>query len=157
MSDLIVLAFPNEADVLKLRDKLLEWQQQHLIQLTDAAFAVRGLDGKMNMKQVGRLVADGDSQGLLIGFVFWMSWLGLTGSAAANAPSKVLGYIGVADKFITEVSRIIISGHSVLLLLVTNVTEAKVMDQLQNFNNATVLKTSLSKEDEALLKEAFGR
>ena len=46
-------------------------------------------------------------------------------------------------------------GHSALFLLVESWTEDKVMDEIGGFD-AEVLQTSLSKEDEAKLKAAFG-
>ena len=46
-------------------------------------------------------------------------------------------------------------GHSALFLLVESWTEDKVMDEIKDFD-AEVLQTSLSKEDEAKLKAAFG-
>jgi uncharacterized membrane protein len=160
MSDLIVLAFANEADAIKMRDKLFELKQEQLIQLADAVFAVRKPDGKIKVKQEVRLAgnseASGASQGLLLDFVFWMSWQEIAVSAAANAPNDLRGYIGLDDKFVKEVNRIMEQGHAVLFLLATKFSEDKVLDQLQEVN-ATILKRSLSKEDEAVLKEVFGR
>jgi uncharacterized membrane protein len=160
MSDLIVLAFANEADAIKMRDKLFELKQEQLIQLADAVFAVRKPDGKIKVKQEVRLAgnseASGASQGLLLDFVFWMSWQEIAVSAAANAPNDLRGYIGLDDKFVKEVNRIMEQGHAVLFLLATKFSEDKVLDQLQEVN-ATILKRSLSKEDEAILKETFGR
>jgi uncharacterized membrane protein len=46
-------------------------------------------------------------------------------------------------------------GHSALFLLVERWTEDKVMDEIKDFD-AEVLQTSLSKEDEAKLRVAFG-
>jgi uncharacterized membrane protein len=85
-----------------------------------------------------------------------MSWQEIAVSAAANAPNDLRGYIGLDDKFVKEVNRIMEQGHAVLFLLATKFSEDKVLDQLQEVN-ATILKRSLSKEDEAVLKEVFGR
>ncbi|MGB2910495.1 MAG: DUF1269 domain-containing protein, partial [Anaerolineales bacterium] len=54
-----------------------------------------------------------------------------------------------------EVGDTIKPGHSALFLLVQDVTPDKVIDDLKKFN-PTVLRTSLSKEDDAKLRATFG-
>ena len=63
--------------------------------------------------------------------------------------------IGIDDDFIKEVGNTIEPGHSALFLLIADWTEDKVLEDLAQFD-ATVLKTSLSDEDEAKLKDYFG-
>ena len=92
---------------------------------------------------------------MLIGLLFWAPWLGLAIGAVSGALGGALADTGVDDKFIKEVGNTIEPGHSALFLLVESWTEDKVMDQLTKFD-AKVLQTSLSKEDEAKLKAAFG-
>ena len=158
MSDLVVLAFPNETDAFKMRDKLFELQKQHLIMLADAAVVIRKPDGKVKIKQVVSLVGagalGGAFWGMLIGVIFWMPWLGMAIGAASGALSGMLQDIGIDDKFIKDVGKTIEPGHSALFLLVVKATTDKVLNELKDFN-ATVLQTSLSKEDEAKLKEVF--
>ena len=159
MSDLIVLAFPNETGALEARDKLFELQKQHLILLADAAVVIRKPDGKVKIKQAVSLVGAGAMGGafwgMLIGIIFWMPWLGMAIGAASGALGGVLNDIGVDDKFIKEVGATIQPGHSALFLLVVQSTTDKVTEELKHFN-PTVLRTSLSKDDEAKLKEVFG-
>ena len=59
------------------------------------------------------------------------------------------------DGFIKEVGNTIELGHSALFLLVRDVTPDKVLDEVKQFE-PKVLRTSLSVEDEAKLKAAFG-
>lgn len=159
MADLIVLAFDNEKGAGEARDKLFELQKQHLIVLGDAAVVVRRQDGKVKVKQAVSLVGagalGGAFWGMLIGLIFWMPWLGLAVGAAAGAAGGALTDIGVDDSFIKEVGATIEPGHSALFLLVVSATEDKVVPELQKIG-ATVLQTSLSKEDEAKLRETFG-
>jgi uncharacterized membrane protein len=156
MSDLIVLAFANEADTLKMRDKLFELKQERLIQLADAVFAVRKPDGKMKVKHEVGLVESGACGGLLLDFVFWISWNEIVTGAATNSSNNLQDYIGLDDKFVEEISTTIEPGHAALFLLAATFSEDKVMDQLQD-SNGTILKKSLSKEDEAMLMAVFGR
>lgn len=119
---------------------------------------IRKPDGKVKVKQAVSLVGagalGGAFWGMLIGIIFWMPWLGMAIGAASGALGGMLQDIGVDDKFIKDVGKTIESGHSALFLLVVKATTDKVLDELKDFN-ATVLQTSLSKEDEAKSKEVF--
>jgi uncharacterized membrane protein len=61
----------------------------------------------------------------------------------------------VDDEFVREVGNTIQPGHSALFLLIREATPDKLMDELKQFNGK-ILQTSLSKADEARLKDAFG-
>ena len=159
MSELIVLAFDNEEGALQMRDKLLDIRKHRMLQLADAAVVVRRQDGKVKVKQAVSLVGagalGGAFWGMLIGLLFFAPWLGLAIGAASGALGGALSDYGVDDKFIKEVGAKIEPGHSALFLLVESWTEDKVLDEIAGFD-AEVLQTSLSKEDEAKLKAAFG-
>jgi uncharacterized membrane protein len=159
MSELFVLAFKDADGAEKLRDELVTLQKEHLITLDDAAVVVRKEDGKVKVKQAVSLVGagalGGAFWGMLIGLLFWAPWLGLAIGAASGAVAGGLSDVGVDDKFIKEVGSTIEPGHSALFLLVREMTEDKVLEAVKPFN-PTVLRTSLSTEDEAKLKAAFG-
>ena len=159
MTELVVFAFEDEKSAFEMRDALARLQKQHLIALEDAAVVVRKPDGKVKVKQavslVGQGALGGAFWGMLIGLLFWAPWLGLAIGAAAGALGGALGDYGVDDSFIKEVGNTIEPGHSALFLLVRDVTPDKVLDEVKQFN-PRVLRTSLSAEDEAKLKAAFG-
>jgi len=159
MSQLVVFAFKEEAGAEQMRDTLARLQKEYLIKLSDAAVVVRKQDGKVKVKQAVSLVGagalGGAFWGMLIGLLFWAPWLGLAIGAAAGALGGALSDYGVDDKFIKEVGNTIEPGHSALFLLVEDWTEDRVMEELTKFD-AQVLQTSLSKEDEAKLRAAFG-
>lgn len=159
MSELVVLAFDNQEGALQARDKLLDIQKRRMLQLADAAVVIRREDGKVKVKQLTDLVGSGAFGGafwgLLIGLLFAVPWMGLAVGAAAGVTIGGLTDHGVDDKFIKEVAETIQSGHSALFLLI-HMTDLKTwLDELKEFN-PTVLQTSLSEEDEAKLREAFG-
>ena len=158
MSDLFVFAFDNETGAAEMRDALAALQKEHLITLEDAAVVVRKPDGKVKVKQAVSLVGagawGGAFWGMLIGLLFWAPWLGLAVGAVTGAVSGALTDIGVDDKFIKKVGSTIEPGHSALFLLVRDATPDKVLDRLEGFN-PEIIQTSLSKEDEAKLREAF--
>lgn len=159
MSDLIVLAFDNESSAFMMRDKLLQLQKQQLISLSDAAIVIRDKKGKPKVKQLQSLVGAGAMGGafwgMLIGLLFFAPWLGMAAGALGGALSGKFADIGVDDQFIKEVGETIQPGHAALFLLVEKVTADKVLPELASFD-ATVLQTSLSNENEAKLREAFG-
>ena len=159
MSELIVFAFEDETSAFDMRDALARLQKQQLITLEDAAVVVRKQDGKVKVKQAVSLVGAGAMGGafwgMLIGLLFWAPWLGLAIGAVSGALGGALQDYGVDDGFIKEVGNTIELGHSALFLLVRDVTPDKVLDEVKQFE-PKVLRTSLSVEDEAKLKAAFG-
>jgi uncharacterized membrane protein len=158
MSELIVLAFKTKTGAQEMADDIKNLQKMQLITLEDAAIVVRNDDGKAKVKQAYNLVGagalGGAFWGMLIGLIFFMPWLGLAVGAVTGAISGKATDIGIDDGFIKEVGNTIEPGNSALFLLVVEATTDKVMDELKKFD-AEVLKTSLSKEQEARLKEAF--
>jgi uncharacterized membrane protein len=62
---------------------------------------------------------------------------------------------GIDDDFIKEVGQQIQPGTSALFLLVYQATTERVLDALKPYG-PEVLRTSLSQEQEARLREAFG-
>jgi len=159
MSELVVLAFDNEEGAFQARDRLLDIRKHRMLQLADAAVVVRRKDGKVKVKQLTNLVGGGAFGGafwgFLVGLIFAIPVVGLAVGAAAGVAIGILTDYGVDDKFIKEVGSTIEPGHSALFLLIHKVTLDKLLDELGEFN-PTVLETSLSKEDEAELRAAFG-
>lgn len=84
-----------------------------------------------------------------------MPWLGIAFGAVAGTLGAALADVGVADKFIQEVGETIEPGHSALFWLVSKPTPDRLEDELKQFH-ATLLQTSLSREDEARLRAVFG-
>ncbi len=160
MSELVVLAFPHEHEAEQMRDRLAELQRQHLITLADAAVVRRDMDGKVKVKQATNLsgagALGGGFWGMLIGLLFFAPWLGLAVGAVTGALIGKFTDVGVDDKFIKEVGQTIQPGNSALFLLVAQVTPDRVLDELKGFAGAKVIKTSLSKEQEQRLRDAFG-
>jgi uncharacterized membrane protein len=159
MSNLIALAFDNETDAEQMRDDLMRLQKEHLIGLDDAAVAIKDKEGKVKIKQVTSLAGagalGGAFWGLLFGLIFFIPIFGMVVGAAAGALAGKYSDVGVDDKFIREVGNSIQPGNSALFLLVRDATPDKVMDELKKYKNVKVLKTSLSREQEDQLRQAF--
>jgi uncharacterized membrane protein len=159
MSELIVFAFPTETGASEMDETIHYLMKEELIALKDAAVVIRKPDGKIKVKQATNLVGvgafGGAFWGMLIGLLFWAPWLGLAIGAVAGAISGAMSDYGINDDFIKEVGVTIKPGDSALFLLISKWTEDKALEKLKKFD-ATIVRTSLSKEDEQKLKAAFG-
>ena len=159
MSELVVLAFDRENGAQSMLDEVKNLQKQELIHLEDAATVVRGMDGKAKVQQANSLVGagafGGAFWGMLIGLLFWMPWLGMAIGAISGALSGKFADIGVDDDFIKEAGRTIAPGTSALFLMVRDSTPDRVLDAIRGWPGVTVMRTSLSKDAEEKLREAF--
>jgi uncharacterized membrane protein len=159
MSELIVLAFPTESGAFSMDDAIHQLKKEELMTLDDAAVVIRKPDGKIKVKQATHLVGvgmvGGAFWGMLIGLFFWMPWLGLAVGAVTGALLGATTDYGINDEFIKEVGATIKPGGSALFLLISKWTEDKALERLSKFN-ATIVRTSLTKEEEEKLKAAFG-
>ncbi len=160
MSNLVALAFDTETGAEQMRDDLIQLQKEHIIGLEDAAVAVKDKAGKVKIKQVTNLAGagalGGAFWGLLFGLIFFVPVFGMIAGAAAGALAGKYQDIGVDDKFIKEVGNSLQPGNSALFLLVREAVPDKVEETLKKYKNVKVIKTSLSKEQEEKLRNAFG-
>jgi uncharacterized membrane protein len=166
MSDLIVVGFTGEDTADQVLNKLQALQREHLIDLEDACVVVRDHSGNVRLKQAMKLVGVGAASGglsgalwgTLIGLLFLNPLAGLlTGAvfgAGAGALSGALVDYGIDDAFIRSLGATIQPGSSALFVLVRRATPDKVLPELRPFGG-TVLRTSLSTEQEARLRQAL--
>ncbi len=157
MSDLIVVGFKDEFKADEVLIELRKLQLEYLIDLEDAAVVVRNQEGKVKIKQAQELVASGAISGgywgLLIGIIFFNPILAFFG-AAVGALSGALTDIGIDDNFIRDIGSTIEPGTSAIFVLVRKSTPDRVLADLAKFEGK-VLRTSLSREDEAKLQAAL--
>jgi len=150
-SNMVVMTFSNEYTADQVRDRLVELQKAHLIKVDDAVVVVRGQDGKVKVKQAANLAGAGALSG-----AFWGMLIGLAVGAAIGAVAGSMRDYGIDDTFIKEVGNAIQPGTSAIFVLVQQVTVDKVVEQLRPFGGK-IVRTSLSAENEAKLKDAFGQ
>jgi len=158
MSDLIVVGFNNELKADEVLHKLGELQKEHLVALEDAVVVIKNEKGKVKIKQAYDLVTSGAISGgfwgSLIGLLFLHPLLGVTAGLVSGALGGALNDIGINDDFIRELGETIEPKTSALFLLVRKATPDKVLEELRPYGGK-LLKTSLSKSDEASLKAAL--
>lgn len=160
MNTLIAVGFKDEITADEVILELRKLQHEYLIDLEDAAIVIRNKEGKVKIKQTQELTTAGAMSGgfwgLVFGFIFFNPLLGWAVGALAGAVSGALADIGIDDNFIREVGSTIEPGTSAIFVLVRKATPDKVLEELSKFEGK-VLKTSLSKEDEAKLQAVLTR
>lgn len=158
MSALVAIAFKDEKSAFELREKLVSMQKEYLIDLEDAVVVTKNTDGKVKLHQAVNLTAagavSGSFWGMLIGMLFLNPILGAAVGAGAGALSGALSDIGINDNFMKELGSSIAQGGSVLFVLVRSATTDKVLEGIKGFGG-TVLKTSLTKDQEDQLREVL--
>jgi uncharacterized membrane protein len=158
MSDLIAVVFPSEEKAEEVRQKVLSMQKDYLIEIGDAAIAVRNEKGvKLNqlINTTAAGAAGGSFWGLLIGVLFLNPLLGVAAGAASGALAGALTDVGINDKFMKNLAvEDIQPGEAVLFVLVKKVTGDKVLDQLKGVGGR-ILQTSLDHTREERLREAL--
>ena len=159
MSDLIVVGFKDEFKADEVMSELRRLQSEYLVDLEDAAVVIRNQDGKVKIKQAQELVAagavSGSYWGILLSVLFFNPIFALVG-AAAGALSGALADIGIDDNFMRDLGSTIEPGTSAIFVLVRKSTPDRVLADLSKFEGK-VLRTSLSKEDEAKLQAALSK
>jgi uncharacterized membrane protein len=142
MSDLIVVVFPTEAKAEEVRQKLLGMQKEYLIELDDAAIAVKDDKGRVKLNQLLNTTrtgaVSGTFWGTLIGLIFLMPLAGAALGAASGAIGGALTDVGINDKWMKDTAAAIEPGTAALFVLVRKVTGDKVLEGLKG-EGGTVL------------------
>jgi len=168
MSELVAVAFEDVSEADRVLYELNRLEKEHLVDLEDAVVVIRRPDGKVNLKQslntVGAGAAygalSGGAWGLLVGLLFLNPLAGFAvggiAGAGMGAISGAMSDYGVDDDFIRSVAEKLTPGSSALFVLIRKVQPEKVIAELSKFKG-TILKSSLSPEQEARLQEAISK
>jgi uncharacterized membrane protein len=158
MSDLIAVAYPDQATAETVRDELAQLTREHVIEIADAVVVTRQPDGKVKLHQTvnpaGAGAAGGALWGGLIGLIFLAPLLGAAIGAAAGAASGAVSDLGIEDNFMKELGQSLPEGGAALFVLVRQVTPDKVIPRISAYGG-TVIQSSLSNESEQRLQEAL--
>ena len=160
MSNLVAVVFEDEITAFEMRTALMRMQKENLIDLEDSVVVTRDSKGKVRLDQATNLTAagaiGGGFWGMLIGLLFLNPLLGAALGATAGALSARFHDIGVSDEMMRDVGKSMHPGTSALFVLVRRATVDKVLDGLKAFaGKGKIFQSSLSKDDEATLREAL--
>jgi uncharacterized membrane protein len=98
--------------------------------------------------------ASGGMWGALIGLIFLNPLFGFAIGATAGAVSGALRDIGIDDNFMKELGQTLKPGTAALCVLIRHVTADKVVEEIRQYGG-TLIKTNLSHENEAKLRDAL--
>lgn len=157
MSDLIIVAFQDEATAFAAAEALVLLQKQHLVEMEDVVVVTRDEKGRVNLNQSTNLVTGGaiggGLWGTLIGLLFLNPVVGAAVGAGAGALVGKFSDMGINDDFLREVGQSLDKGGAAVGMLVRKITTDKVIERLEPFREkGRVIHTSLSREAEAELK-----
>ena len=158
MPTLVVIGYESEIKAEEVRLALLKLQREYLIDMGDAVVAVREADGSVKLRQLVNTTAagalSGGFWGTLVGVLFMNPLIGLAVGTMAGAASGALTDVGIDDKFMKQLGETLKPGTAALCVLVRRATPDKVLAEIKGFGG-TVIKTSLSHDDEAKLQAAL--
>lgn len=158
MADLLVIAFPTEAQAEEARTRVFSMQREYLIALGDAVVALHRPDGTVKLNQVFQPTAAGAASGALwgslIGLLFLNPLTGAAVGAAAGAVGGRLSDLGISDPFMKEVAQSLASGEAALFLLVRKMTADRVMEGLQGMGGR-IMRSSFDETKEEALRAAL--
>lgn len=159
MATLTVLKFNDLHGAKDMVTTMQRLNKEGLIRLEDAAIVEWDPNKKKpktrqlhDLKGAGALT--GSFWGLLFGLIFFVPILGLAVGAAMGALAGSMAKYGVDEDLINEVRSKVTPGTSALFLLTSEAVMDKVMDELKG-KQFEIIRTNLSKEQEAQLREAF--
>ena len=172
MSELVCIAFKDSSTADRVLNELRAMETQYVLDLEDAVIVVRDMDGKVHLKQCVDVFGGATTHGVALG-VLWGGLMGLLfmnplagligsiaggagGGAVSTAASEygLLSDYGIPDNFIKDLGSTIKRGTSAIFLLIRRVEEDKVLPRISQYEG-TILKTSLSKEQEDKLRAAL--
>ena len=158
MSTLVVIGYNEIHKAEEVRLTLVKLQREYLIDLEDAVAVTKDAKGKIKLHQTVNLTAAGAASGgfwgMLIGLLFLNPLLGIAVGASAGAVSGALVDLGINDQFMKDLAATLTPNSSALFVLVRKSTPDKVLEEVKG-TGGTILKTSLSHEDETKLQAAL--
>ena len=158
MADLIAIGYPDETTADDAAAEAYRLAKDLIIQPDAIAVIERDNAGDYhvhtNHHAVGAGATWGMFWGFLFGLLFFIPVFGLAIGAGMGALMGKLTKSSIDKQFQEQVRDMIKPGTSALFLMLEKVTPDKAVEAMSKYGG-TVLKTSLSKEDEKELQDAL--
>jgi len=158
MADLIAIGYPDLATADEAAEEARRLAQDLIIQPDAIAVIVRDEDGSYHVHTTHHMVGTGATWGMFWGFLFGLLFFipvfGMAIGAGMGALMGKLAKTSIDKQFQDQVRGMLQPGTSALFLMLEKVTPDKAVEAMSKYGG-TVLKTSLSKEDEKELQDAL--
>ena len=158
MATLIAIGYPDEATATAAADEARLVAQDLIIQPDAIAVIDRDTDGSYHVHTNHHAVGGGATWGMFWGFLFGLLFFipvfGMAIGAGMGALMGKFAKTSIDKQFQEQVRGMLQPGTSALFLMVEKVTPDKAVEAMSKYGG-TVLKTSLSKQDEQDLQEAL--
>ena len=158
MADLIAIGYPDETTADAAAAEAQRLAKDLIIEPDAIAAIVRDKEGKYHVHTSHHAVGGGATWGmfwgLLFGMLFFVPVLGVAVGAGLGALMGKITKTGIDRAFQDQVRDMIKPGTSALFVMLEKVTPDKAVEAMSKYGG-TVLKTSLSKEDEKALQDAL--
>ncbi|WP_067817638.1 DUF1269 domain-containing protein [Nocardia inohanensis] len=157
---LTVWKFPTATGAAEAIAALEELQREQLVTVHDGAVVSWPAEAKKpKTRQLRSLTGagalGGAFWGLLFGLLFFVPLLGLAVGAGIGAMSGSMADVGIDDDFIERLKSEITPGTSALFVLTSGAVADRVAGRFPG-QQAELIATNLSAEQEALLRDIFG-
>jgi uncharacterized membrane protein len=158
MATLVAIGYDDEATAAAAAAEVDRLSKDLIIQPDAVAVITRDTEGKYHVTTNHHPVGAGTSWGMFWGFLFGLLFFvpvfGMAMGAGMGAITGKLTKSSLNKEFQEQVRDMVQPGTSALFLIVERVTPDKAVDALSQYGG-TVLKSSLSKEDEEALQDAL--
>jgi uncharacterized membrane protein len=158
MADLIAIGYPDEATADAAADEARRLAADLIIQPDAIAVITRDADGTYHSRTTHHAVGGGAMWGMFWGFLFGLLFfipvIGLGVGAGMGALMGKFAKTSIDKQFQDQVRGLLQPGTSALFLVLEKVTPDKAVEAMSKYGG-TVLKTSLSTDDEKELQDAL--
>ncbi len=158
MADLIAIGYKDETTADLASEEAQRLARDLIIQPDAIAVIVRSKDGSYHVHTSHHPVGGGTVWGMFWGFLFGLLFFvpvfGMAVGAGIGAMMGKLAKSSIDKEFREQVRDMLAPGTSALFLMLEKVTPDKAIAAMSEYGG-TVLKTSLSRQDEQELQEAL--
>ncbi|MFF3838914.1 DUF1269 domain-containing protein [Streptomyces sp. NPDC001930] len=156
MAELIVIGYDDPRVAEQAYDTVQELQRDYVVHLNGLAVVSVDADGSTHVDTDSRVVGvsatSGAVWGAIFGLLFLLPGVGLLTGAAVGGLVGKISKSGVDDRFRQQVEDLLKPGSAAVVIMASKVTDDKFTVAMRP-HGGTVLKTSLSDEDEKELAE----
>ncbi|MFF5763624.1 DUF1269 domain-containing protein [Streptomyces tanashiensis] len=156
MAELIVIGYDDPHVAEQAFATVQDLQRDYVVHLNGLAVVSVDADGATHVDTSSRIIgvsaASGAMWGAIFGLLFLLPGVGLLTGAALGGLVGKLSKSGVDEQFRRQVADLLKPGSAAVVIMASKLTEDKFTVEMRP-HGGTVLKTSLSDEDEKELAE----